>query len=120
MARIISFFQSQEEATRAVDDLYSGDYEGIETEVIENASEIDFGAEGIVAPATNASTGVAGAIGIPTRLEDIDFDDEKEAAWFAEGVRGGGVLVMAEVDDEDATAVEQVLRNHGGRTFEKA
>lgn len=120
MTRIIGFFDSQEEATRAVDALYSGGYEGVETEVIENADQVDWGAEGIVAPVTNASTGVAGVIGIPTRLENIAFDNEEEANWFAEGVRGGGVLVVAEVDDEDGTEVERVLRTHGGRTFEKA
>lgn len=116
MAKVISLFESQAEATSALDVLYGGDYGNIEIEVIENGGETDFGATGVVVPAINSSTGVAGAVGIPDRLDDVDFAGDEEAAWFAEGVRGGGVLVVAEVDDEDASAAEEVLRNHGGRT----
>ena len=118
MSKVVSLFESQAEATRALDALHSSDYESIETEVIEHVRELDYGGTGIVAPAPNASSGVAGAVTIPNPLQDADLDDE-EAAWFAEGVRGGGVLVVAEVDDEAANSVKEILRDHGGRTYEK-
>jgi len=118
MSKVVTLFESQAEATRALDALHSSDYENIETEVIESVRELDYRGTGIAAPAPNASTGVAGAVTIPNPLADKDLDDE-EAAWFAEGVRGGGVLVIAEVDDEAAGSVERILRDHGGRTYEK-
>lgn len=118
MTRVISLFKSQEEATRALDALHTRDYENIEIEVIDNARGIDERGSGIVAPAPNASTGVAGTIGMPNPLQDIDLEDE-EAAWFADGVRGGGVLVVAEVDDEGTRSVKKILGEHGGRTYKK-
>jgi len=118
MVRIISLFGSQAEATRAVEALHASDFESIEIEVIENSRELDYGDTGIVAPAPNASTGVAGAVAIPDPLQDLDLDDE-EAAWFAQGVRGGGVVISAEVDEDDAGTVAQILRDHGGRTYER-
>ena len=118
MSKIVSLFESQAEATKALDVLHASDYENIEAEVIEDARDMDYGSTGVVAPAPNASTGVAGVVGIPDPLQDIGLDDE-EAAWFAEGVRGGGVLVVAEVDDEDAGSVEKILRDYGGRTFKR-
>lgn len=119
MAKVISLFESQADVTRALDTLYSGDYGNIQIEVIENAGELESGATGVVAPAVNYNTGVTGGIGIPARLDDVDFASDEEAAWFAEGVRGGSVLVVADVSDESASAVKEVLRNHGGRTYEK-
>lgn len=119
MSKVIALFESQAEATRALDALHAGDYKDIETEVIEDARDMDYGTIGVAAPAPNASTGVAGVVAIPDPLQDIGLDDE-EVAWFAQGIRGGGVLVVVEVDDEDAQSVERILRDHGGRTFEKA
>lgn len=119
MAKVVSLFESQEEATKALDALYASSYESVDAEVIENVSELDYGETGVVAPAPNASTGVAGAVDIPGPLQDTDLDEE-EAAWFARGVQGGSVLVVAEVDEEDADAVQQLFYEHGGRTYEKA
>lgn len=118
MAKVVSLFESQEEATKALDALYASSYESVDAEVIDNVSELDYGETGVVAPAPNASTGVAGAVDIPNPLQDTDLGDE-EAAWFAQGVQGGGVLVVAEVDDEHAEAVAQLFHDYGGRTYEK-
>lgn len=122
MAKLVTLFASQAEATAALDALAQAGYEDVETEVIETAAEAA-GRHGDVVPVgalpQGVETGMQRQAAFLPALDNMKLGDE-ERAFFVRGVRGGGVLVLTEVDDDQETAVAHLLREHGGRTYEQA
>lgn len=116
MATVASLFGSQAEATEALDELAETEFADVETRVFEevgpNPTEPDVGAIPHL-----GSGRLSGALdpGVGEWFSDLD---DKEAEFFTQRVRSGGVLVMAKVEDERAGALETFLREHGGRTTE--
>ena len=115
MTTIIALFESEAESTKALDILYQ---QGIEAEidVIQHEAEVIEEGSAVVPTAPNAATNASGLVDMPSRVVDIDFKDEAEAEFFMRGVRNRGVVIVADVDDEHANAVEALFEEYGGRT----
>ena len=114
MATVAALFGSQLEADKAVSALATR-FEDINTRVFENVggdpAEPDVGyVAGLessrITAATNPSPGDWFS----------DLDDEALADFFFEGVRHGGVLVVAETDEARMDDVQALFEEHGGRT----
>jgi hypothetical protein len=109
MATVASLFGTQLEATRAMDALAKSPFADVETHVYEPENDnTDIAVPG-------AGT-VLGDLVVPFADSEIGDLGEEERAWFAEGLRGGGTVVVATVDDEQAAELEQFFASHGGRT----
>lgn len=120
MAKIASLFGSDADATRALDALARADYGEVETEVFDQA-RAGF-RDDAVALSAYPSTSGGGVVGPGASSPWIDTDmgmDDDTVRFFTDGVRNGGVLVLVEVEDEQAAAVEQFLREHGGQAVSK-
>ena len=113
MATVASLSGSQAEATHALDALVHSPFADVETRVLEPPAG---------APGTPDALGTVGLVGNNRRLavlfpDVIDWDlDEETEEFFARGLQNGGVLVVADVDDEQAGALAAFLQAHGGRT----
>lgn len=126
MATVAALFSSQAEATKALDAMAGTEFEDAETVVYEPEEVSDTGAEAPadvrVATAPSVRSGV-----LPTNLGDIinkpigELNDPAVSDYFVREVeRRGATLVVAEVDDERADALEQFFDEQGGQTTEEA
>lgn len=125
MTVIASLFESQAEATRALDALAAADIGDVDTRVIESEEEASQGPSSGTIPALDpAAPGPAGAAapvaGWQSLIMGSDLEED-EADFFIQGVRDGGVLVLVrEADEEHEETIEQILRENGGRAYEQA
>jgi uncharacterized protein (TIGR02271 family) len=100
---ITALFDSRAEAERAVQALVS------EAGLDRSAVRVEAGAEG----AGGTTTGAAGEDkGFFASLRDMFIPDEDRYS-YAEGVRRGGVMVSAQVDDARLDTAADVLERHG-------
>ena len=53
------------------------------------------------------------------KVDWLDNLDEVEQAFYYEGLKEGASLALAEVDDQDAEKVRQLMRRFGARTYSK-
>lgn len=119
MRTIASLFQTQAEATAAVDALAGSRFEDIEYQVYEGAVPIeDDGVRAFGIPPNDSDMhGTGVAFFGDNALDDLDED---LARYFRQAVQGGeAVLVVAEVDDDRAAELERFFRDQGGRTSEE-
>jgi hypothetical protein len=118
MATVAALFESQAEATRALDALAGTDFEDVETTVFEGDVPDDVGEVKPAGMLAGAGSNLSGAS--PQALLDnvlTGLDDEELSNFFIESVeQGQGVLVVAEVDDEQALDLAAFLQKLGGRT----
>jgi hypothetical protein len=124
MTTIASLFESQAEATKALDALAAADIDDVDIRVIESEDEASQGPSSGTIPALNPAQGPVGAAAPAAGWQGLIMGsdlEEEEADFFIEGVRDGGVLVLVEdVDEEQEETVTQILRDNGGRTYEQA
>jgi hypothetical protein len=120
MVTLFSLFDSELEATNVIDALAATDFgDQVETEIITGGRAIIGGS--IVAPAADPQfqSAVPGPVVLPFGVGENTGLDDEEAAFFAQGVKSGGVLLKVDVDDEQADVVRRILREHNGRTYRK-
>lgn len=111
MAKVASLFGTPGEATRAMDALASSEFEDVEVRVFE--PRLDDGAPGAMVATDVMSTQ---SIVTPFADDDLDALGTEERDFFIRGVRNGGTLVLAEVDDERADALRAFFTRLDGRT----
>jgi hypothetical protein len=113
MPTVVALFSSQAEAQSAIDALSGTPFEDMDVNVIETPAG-DLGEpDAAVLPHTNDG-----------RLSGLVTDaggwynsiDDETREYFIQAIRGGGVLVTADVDSEDVTEIEAFLDEHGGKT----
>jgi hypothetical protein len=117
MITVASLFESQAEVTKALDALAESPFSEIEYRVYERsvAREGDE-AQVIGLPMTEPSVGGSGPAVISSSA-GTKLGDEELADFFRDAVEtGSAVLVVAEVEDDRAQALENFFRDHGGRT----
>ncbi|MFW6096650.1 MAG: hypothetical protein ACOC9Z_01170 [Chloroflexota bacterium] len=120
MKTVASLFETQAEASEAIDALAGTGFEDIDYRVYERNVE----AEGtqvraIGLPSTEPNIGGSGAVGIFGGPGD-DLGDEGLADFFRNAVESGeAVLIVAEVEDDRADDLERFFRDQGGRTSEE-
>lgn len=119
MKKVISLFSSQAEAEEAIDALNKKSWDELETNVVESTED-----DVVVTPAPAATT--AGNLqGVPTAMP-FDLDSApgldlnmEEAEFFRRGLKKGGVLVIANVDESHAETTIQLMQENGGQTAQK-
>lgn len=119
MRKVVSLFSSQAEAEKAIDALNTKSWDELETNVVESAED-----EVVVTPAPAATT--AGNLqGVPTAMPfdlgsepDLNLNME-EAEFFRRGIKKGGVLVIANVDESHAETAVRLMQENGGQTAQK-
>lgn len=117
MKTVASLFETQAEASEAIDALAGTGLEDVEYRVYERNVE----AEGtqvraIGLPSAEPNIGGSGAVGI-FGDPGSDLGDEGLADFFRDAVETGrAVLVVAEVEEDRADELERFFRDHGGRT----
>lgn len=117
MSTVAALFSSQAEASEAIDALAGTRFEDVETTVYEGDVADDVGE---VRPAGLPRTGsnLAGA-GPQAVLDNVltGLENEELSSFFVEAVESGqGVLLVAEVDEDDAGDLAAFLQKAGGRT----
>lgn len=121
MITVASLFQSQAEATEAIDALADSAFSDVDYRVYEHEMAREKGeVQTIGLPTTEPGVGATGPAAIVsttgTRLED-----EGLAGFFRDAVEGGSaVLVVADVEEERAPGLERFFRRQGGRTAEES
>lgn len=124
MAVIAGLFDSQADATEAMDRLHRLGYQDMDTRVIEPGSQdTASGPDTVipVIPATGSSYGQPGGTGGPVGgsfgwLDDLD---KVESAFYQEGLKEGATLAMVQVDDKYAREVRELFSQFGARTYRK-
>ena len=129
MAVVAALFDSQADATQAMDVLLRAQIEDLDTRVFETGSRQTDTSPGVVVPLVpNTAGGGMGQPGFPAAgvigAAGLDRDwlnelDEEERAFYHEGYREGATLALAKVHDEDVEQVRQIMRQHNARTYIK-
>ncbi|HZD11630.1 MAG TPA: hypothetical protein VE553_09840 [Candidatus Binatia bacterium] len=119
MATIASLFESQDEATKALDALVRTEFEDLDYRVYDGSgAETATSARVIGLPVAEPNVGGEATAGILSSA-GTELDDEELSDYFMDAVeRGNAVLVVADVDDDRADALESFFREYGGRTSE--
>ena len=125
MAVVAGFFDTDDAATRALDDLMRRPgSEDVHTQVISTRS--NFGNDSVLAvaglPETNTTPN---AVIAPIPLTGFSNNplftalDDDEQEFFHQALKRGGVLALAKVDDAKDDAVRQIFKSHGARVYEQ-
>jgi hypothetical protein len=121
MTKVVGLFGSAQDAEKLLERLQETRFEDVEVQVIERAGEGGGVAGGVFVAPAPASPSATGA-NVPVPLP-VNFDeglagataDASERDFFIDGVRGGGVLVVTESNDELAPEIRQMMEEHNGR-----
>ncbi|MDT8307118.1 MAG: hypothetical protein RRC07_14400 [Anaerolineae bacterium] len=118
MSTVAALFSSQAEASEAIGALAGTKFEDVETTVYEGDVADDVGEVRPAGLLAGAGANLGGAS--PQAILDkvlTGLDDEELSSYFVEEVETGqAVLVVAEVDDEDAVELAAFFQKLGGRT----
>ena len=128
MTVIAALFDSEADATPAMDRLLNSHLDPIETRVMDPKSNDTGQVTGPVVPLIpNTSAGYVGA-GVGTNVGGVFFPsagdwlhdlDEVEQKFYSDAYREGSTLVLAKVDEKDAQLVRDLFRQNGARTYTK-
>lgn len=122
MAYVAGLFDSEADATAAMDHLMRMDLHDLETRVMgprERKTSSDTDAVVPIVPNTGGAYAQPSGMAPAGRDEFLDALDEVERAFYYEGLKEGASLAVAKVDDADAEQVRQVMRIHMARTYTK-
>lgn len=118
MSTVAALFSSQAEASRAIDALAGTKFEDVETSVYEGDVADDLGEVRPAGMLAGTGSNLGGAS--PQAILDnvlTGLDNEELSSYFIEAVETGqGVLLVADVDDEDALDLAAFFQKQGGRT----
>ncbi len=119
MTTVASLFQSEAEATEALDALAKTEFEDLDYRVYQR-NVADEGGAVVPIGFPNTQPDVGAVTPLAMVGDDLsDLDDEGLSDFFRQAVeRGQAVVVVAKVDDEDAANLEAFFREYGGRTSE--
>jgi hypothetical protein len=128
MKVVAALFDSDTDATNAMDRLLRSNFKDLDTRVFEAGQNTNAESPGVFVPfVPNTGGAGAGLAGGPVNVGIAglgaaggwmdELDDEVERAFYLEGFREGSTLAMARVNDEDAPRVRQMLRSFGARTY---
>jgi hypothetical protein len=121
MTKVVGLFGSAQDAERLLEKLQDAHFKDVDVQVIERTAE-GGGVTGTTFVAPGPPSPAAAGAGVPAALP-ISFEqglagatnDAGERSFFIDGVRGGGVLIVAESSDEVAPQIRQMMEEHNGR-----
>jgi hypothetical protein len=127
MAVVAGLFDSEADATKAMDRLLTEGLEDLETTVYGGGA--GDGSSVVLFPGMPNTSGQAvgnapGSLPFAVASNEDDFNwfgdfDEIERAFYHEGVRDGATIAMAKVHDEDVNRVRLIFTMFNGRSFVK-
>lgn len=121
---VAGLFDSEAEATQAMDRLLRENIEDLDTRVINGSARTATGDTGAAIPIIPNTSGgpsqqsgaIPGATGVFFGDWMNDMDDV-EQGFYREAVREGSTLALARVREEDANRVRQLFRTFNARTY---
>lgn len=125
MAVVAGLFDSEADATAAMDKLMRMHLHDLDTRVFGQEERAKRDDSNVVLPLVpNTGNGPMGMPGGAVPFEGNtgmlnDIRDEEERGFYLEGMKEGATLAVAKVDDHDADQVRQLFRQEGARTYEK-
>lgn len=124
MAVVAGLFDSEADATDAMDRLLRSHIDDLDTRVVSGRGDTSDVRPPIAFPAIPNTGGVMGggsAAGVPVPIDPDWFRGmgDVEQEFYYGGLREGATLALARVRDEDANRVRQLLRDFGARTYVK-
>lgn len=126
MAVVAGLFDSDANATEAMDKLLREHIEGLDTRIIDRSTQA--GESNAVIPIMPNTGGISGSstpvypVGMSSQGANVpwlDDMDEVERMFYHDGMREGATLALAKVKDADADRVRNLLRQYGARTYVK-
>jgi len=121
---VAGLFDSEADATQAMDRLLREKIEDLDTRVINGSSRTPTGDTGVAIPIIpNTSGGPSQQSGMVPGAPGVFFGnwlndmDDVEQGFYQEAVREGSTLALAKVRDEDADRVRQLFRMFNARTY---
>ena len=117
MKTVASLFQSQAEASEAIDALAATGFEDVDYRVYEhNVQGEGTQVRAIGLPSTEPNIGGSGTVAL-FGDDTADLGDEGLSDFFRDAVQtGSAVLVVAKVKDDRADELKRFFRDQGGRT----
>ncbi|HSM54854.1 MAG TPA: hypothetical protein VK879_01765 [Candidatus Sulfomarinibacteraceae bacterium] len=112
MTTVASLFESQQEATAALDALAQSEFADIPTEVYENGGEADEDADVGAVP----EPGTSRVLAAPYDVDLIYGLDQEARSYFLRKAQQGAVLVLADVEKERVDDLQAFFEAHGGQT----
>jgi hypothetical protein len=127
---VAALFDSQADADVAMEKLLNAGIEDLETQLVQGDQRTRGDAPAVGGPvfpvvpntdggfghASGAATGMPFLGGRSSWLDDVD---EEERAFYHEGLKEGGTVVLARVDDDSADHVRRMMNLQGARTYVK-
>lgn len=112
MTTVASLFESQQEATAALDALAQSEFADIPTEVYENGGEADEDTDVGAVP----DPGTSRVLAAPYDVDLIYGLDQEARSYFLRKAQQGAVLVLADVEKERVDDLKAFFEEHGGQT----
>ncbi len=129
MAIVAGLFDSEADASKAIDRLSREGLDDLDTRVVNGSARTGNAEPGVVMPIIpNTSGGPSQAgmgpegVGVnaaPVLGDWMNNMDEVERNFYQDALREGSTLVLAKVHDEDAGRVGLIFSTFGGRTYKK-
>lgn len=119
MAQVASLFSDPVQAEQAVNALVEAALGHTDIQVVDHLSEEPPQPQAL--PAANTTGGGTPGIGLPVTAVPFALDmSDQEMEFFLRGVQQGGVLVIVDLPDGNATTQAQaILQEFGGRVAVK-
>ncbi len=129
MAIIAGLFDSEADASKALDRLSREDLPGVDTRVINGSARTNASNPNITVPIIpNTSGGLAetglgteapAVGGIPAFGDWLNDMNDVERKFYQDALREGSTLALAKVDEKDAGKVRLIFQTFGARTYKK-
>ncbi len=129
MAVVAGLFNSEAEATQAMDKLLREHIDHLDTRVIDpRSTDASQGPDVVLPVIPNTSGGVsgsgntglvAGAAALGGASDWLNDMNDVERNFYSDAYREGSTLALAKVHDKDAGRVRELFRQFGARTYEK-
>ncbi len=126
-AVVAGLFDSEVDATKAMDRLLREHIDDLDTRVINGSARTDAQGPNVVVPIIPNTSGgpQQGAVGPAASVPGAVFGDwlndmdDVERQFYSDAVREGSTLAVARVHEKDAQRVQQLFRSFGARTYKK-
>jgi hypothetical protein len=122
---VAGLFDSEVDATKAMDRLLREDIHDMDTHVIDGGSTANASEPGVVVPLIPNTSGGPQQGGVGPAASGaylgnwLNNMDEVEKRFYQDAVREGSTLALARVPEEHADHVRTIFNTFGGRTYKK-
>ncbi len=129
MAVVAGLFDSEVDATKAMDRLLRENIHDLDTQVIDGSAKTNTGTPNVTIPIIpntsggpsqgGVASGGAGPAIVGTFGHWLDRMDDVERKFYEDAVREGSTLALAKVHDEDEGKVRLIFQTFGARVYDR-